>query len=77
MQPIAPAVKNAYDLDNNTVNTISLVYMGFYVFVNFPSNYVLDTYGIRVGVLIGIVLTAIGMWVKCLINYGFYIAIIG
>lgn len=47
MQPIATAVQNAYDLDETAVNTISLVYMGVFVIINFPSNYVLDTYGIR------------------------------
>lgn len=68
LQPVADAVANAYETDAATVNTISLVYMGVYLFVNFPSNYIIDTYGCRVGVLIGTVLTFLGMWVKCLVN---------
>lgn len=50
MQPVADAVANAYDIDAAMVNTISLVYMGCYLFVNFPSNYIIDTYGCKVGV---------------------------
>jgi len=43
-------VSNAYELNTTTVNTISLVYMGVYLIVNFPSNYALDVWGCRWGV---------------------------
>lgn len=68
LQPVADAVGNAYDISATTVNTISLVYMGVYLIMNFPSNYIIDKYGCRVGVVLGIVLTAIGMIIKCFIN---------
>jgi fucose permease len=51
MTPIADAVSNAYSVTKTTVNTISLVYMGIYIFANFPSVYILGTYGLRVGVI--------------------------
>ena len=51
MQPIANAVQKAYDLDTTAVNTISLTYMAVFVIMNFPSNYALDTLGIRIGVI--------------------------
>ena len=50
MQPVAPAVENAYGLNASVVNVISLIYMGVYLVINFPSNYALDTWGIRIGV---------------------------
>jgi hypothetical protein len=50
LQPVADAVANAYEIDAAAVNTISLVYMAVYLFVNFPSNYIIDTWGCRVGV---------------------------
>lgn len=50
LQPVATTVANAYDVSTGVVNTISLVYMGVYLIMNFPSNYVLDRYGCRVGV---------------------------
>jgi len=51
LQPVADAVGNAYDISATTVNTISLVYMGMYLVMNFPSNYIIDKYGCRVGVI--------------------------
>jgi MFS transporter, FLVCR family, feline leukemia virus subgroup C receptor-related protein len=77
LQPVADAVANAYEVDSALVNTISLVYMAVYLFVNFPSNYIIDTYGCRVGVTIGTVLTFVGMWVKCLVNQSFVVCVIG
>lgn len=58
LQPVADAVKIAYDKDITTVNTISLVYMGVYLFVNFPSNYALDKWGCRWGVRILVLILA-------------------
>ena len=43
----------------------------------FPTNYVLDKGGLKLGVLMGLIFTAAGMWVKCLINQGFYFVLIG
>jgi fucose permease len=50
LQPVADAVGNAYDISPTTVNTISLVYMGVYLIMNFPSNYIIDRYGCRFAV---------------------------
>jgi len=40
--------------------------------MNFPSNYILDDWGIRIGVLIGASLTIAGAWVRILVNDSFY-----
>ena len=48
-----------------------------YLPVNFPSVFALDKWGLKYGVLIGIVLTNIGLWLRCLINYSFMWVIIG
>ena len=79
MQPIAEQIENAYGVANYEVVTISLVYMGFFIVFNFPSNYVIDKYGIRVGVVAGILFTLVGQYLKCLINLegGFSILIFG
>ena len=45
--------------------------------VYFPSAWVLDVYGLKKGLLGGSFLTCIGMWIKCLINKGFFWAWIG
>jgi len=52
-------------------------YMVMYIFVNFPSNWVLDMKGIKKGVVVGAVLTALGSGVRCLIDFDFSFMIIG
>jgi len=44
------------------------LFQAIYVVVNFPSNLVLDAYGCRAGVLIGTLLTTVGMILKVFIN---------
>ena len=51
--------------------------MGIFIIFNFPANYVLDKGGLKVGVLLGILLTVTGMWMKCLINHNFYFVLAG
>ena len=51
--------------------------MAIFVIAVFPSNIVLDKGGLRVGVLVGVFLTAIGMWIKCLINVSPFYVLVG
>lgn len=51
--------------------------MLFYLPMNFPCVYVVEKYGLRWGVIGGIVSTAVGLWIRCLINYSFIFALIG
>jgi hypothetical protein len=59
------------------VNYMSMSFMIFFLPLNFPAVIALDGWGLRDGVLIGLILTVIGLWVKCLINQSFIFAIIG
>ena len=54
-----------------------MLYMIMYVFANFPSNWILDVKGIRKGVIIGAVITALGAGIRCLVNLSFSYVIIG
>ena len=56
-----------YDVKLMTVNYLSMSFMMFFLPMNFPSVIALDKYGLRVGVLIGIVGTTAGLWIRCLI----------
>jgi len=51
--------------------------MIFFLPLNFFSVKALDKYGLRVGVLWGIVGTCIGLWIKCFVNYSFAFVIVG
>ena len=59
------------------VQYLTLCYLLMFVVANFPSVYVLDKFGLRNGVIVGILLTAVGLWIRCLINYNFVWCIIG
>ena len=50
---IAPHTKDLYDVSEIVVNLNSAIYPLMYVFLIFPVNYILDTYGIKLGTLIG------------------------
>eukprot|EP00743_Colponemidia_sp_Colp-15_P004645 GILK01005006.1.p1 GENE.GILK01005006.1~~GILK01005006.1.p1 ORF type:complete len:457 (-),score=72.14 GILK01005006.1:248-1618(-) len=63
----SPISKNSalvYDVDETYINLLSLIYMIAYVPVVFPANYVTDTLGLRISLLLGSILTAIGAWVR-------------
>ena len=45
--------------------------------MNFPSVIVLDKWGLRIGVIIGMFLTTLGLWLRSLVGVSFVYAIIG
>ena len=75
--PIAEVLQNAYGVTNTEISAISLIYMAIFVLTVFPSNIVLDKGGLRIGVLLGVLLTSVGMWVKCLVNVNVYYVLVG
>ena len=48
-----------------------------YFFVNFLSVYVIDTHGLRLGVLLGSVLTSLGFSLLCLLSEGILWGVVG
>ena len=77
LQPEAAVLQDAYGVSNEMIAAISLIYMAIFVLFVFPTNYALDKGGLRLGVVLGIFLTALGMWVKCLINTSFFFVLLG
>lgn len=75
--PIATTIKSTYDISDIYVDMASLVFMISYVIVNFPANWVLDDYGMRIGIFIGAFMTAAGVWVRVAINDDFMWVIVG
>jgi hypothetical protein len=45
--------------------------------MNFPSNFIIDKGGLKLGVLLGMFLINAGMWIKALINVNFYWVYVG
>jgi FLVCR family feline leukemia virus subgroup C receptor-related protein len=59
------------------INYLSQSFMLAFIPVNFPSVAVLDSYGLRAGVGVGMALTTIGLWLRCLMGESFTYAIVG
>ena len=59
------------------VNLMSYSFMALFLPMNFPCVYVLEKWGLRWGVIGGIISTAVGLWLRCFINTSFYIALVG
>lgn len=75
--PIFNMIQYVYDVNLLTVNYMSLSFAFFFLPMNFPSTYVLDRYGLRVGVMWGITLTVLGLWLRCLVNQSFWWVVAG
>lgn len=69
--------KQIYGVSQFVVEICSLVYMAAFVPVVFPSNYVLDVFGLRSGVLVGTVLTFVGSVVRIGAFWSFNWVLIG
>ena len=77
LSPVLDKAAKNYDVSPSLVSLVSLLYMIMYLFINFPSNWILDVKGIRKGVIIGAVLTALGAGIRAFINISFVYVIIG
>lgn len=75
--PIAVPIERAYNISSQWVAFIPMSFMIFYIFVNFPSNWVIDVKGIKKGIVIGSTLTFLGCMIRCLVKVGFPFVIIG
>lgn len=53
------------------------MFQALFIVFTFPGSYIIDNYGIRTGVLVGIVFNTTGMIIKIFINRGFWICILG
>ncbi|MBU0573836.1 MAG: MFS transporter [Candidatus Margulisbacteria bacterium] len=67
--PIASAAKEFYGVSALQIDFLSIIYMLVFVVLCIPASYIIDTYGLRLGMGIGAVLTIIASLIK-----GFYAA---
>ncbi|CAM5999484.1 unnamed protein product [Sphagnum balticum] len=77
ISPISTKISKCYNVSDGLVTLVPMLYMIMYLFVNFPSNWILDTKGIRKGVIIGAVMTALGAGIRCMVNLSFTFVVVG
>ena len=66
-----------YGVSPLMVNLMSYSFMALYLPMNFPCVYVIEKFGLRWGIIGGIASTALGLWVRTLLNHDFMYALIG
>ena len=74
---MASQISLYYDKNATIVSTLCLVFSGIYIVFTYPSNFVIDIHGCKTGIILGTILTAIGMIVKVWINTDFWICVLG
>ena len=57
--PITSEATHYYGVSDIQIGVLSMCFMIVFVFVSFPASWIIDTYGIRIGVGIGAVLTGV------------------
>lgn len=57
--PIAREAKEFYQVTPLQIDLLSLVFLAVFVFIAIPASYVIDTYGIKIGVGFGAILTGV------------------
>ena len=50
LQPVAGAIQNGYGYGSAAISAIGITYMIVFIIVNYPSNYLIERYGLRIGV---------------------------
>ena len=56
---------------------MSYSFMVLFLPMNFPCVYVTERHGLRTGVILGVVITALGLWTRCLVNVSFSYCLLG
>ena len=75
--PVTSQAVGYYQVSELSIGLLSLIFLIVYIFVSFPASWVIDTYGIRVGVGIGAALTGIFGLVRGLVasNYSLVLVV--
>jgi cyanate permease len=74
--PITSTAVEYYGVSELSIGLLSLIFMIVYILVSFPASWVIDTYGIRVGVGIGAALTGIFGLVRGLVASDYRLVLI-
>ncbi|KAM3930094.1 choline/ethanolamine transporter FLVCR1 [Leptodactylus fuscus] len=62
---LASIFKDFYQVSNQDIDWLSVVYMVAYIPLIFPATWLLDTRGLRLTALLGSGLNCLGAWIKC------------
>jgi FLVCR family feline leukemia virus subgroup C receptor-related protein len=77
LNPIAAELELIYGYSAFAINLGGLAYILMHPLFTFPAAYVIDNKGVRAGIIVGSVLSLIGVCLRLLINQGFWIVILG
>ncbi len=76
MAPIRSAAMKFYAVSGSAIDFLSMTYMFVFIIFCIPASYVIDTYGIRIGVGIGSIIALVAGVLKGIFAYNFTIVLI-
>jgi len=68
LTPIATLLSEIYGYSTFTINLGGLLYILMHPFFTFPASYVIDSKGVRAGIIVGSLLSLAGVSLRLLIN---------
>ena len=71
------AIKNGYGYGDTAISALGIIYMIMFLILNYPSSLIINKFGLRLAVIIGMSFTILGMLVKLLVNQSFVLVFIG
>ena len=74
---VAGPLQKGYGAGSVAIAALGFTFMLIFIPLLFPSMWLIEAKGLRVGTLVGMILTCTGMWVKCLLNVSFTYCLIG
>jgi len=76
--PLQTTLKNVYQQSITMINLATMLISNIsYLPSNFVASYLIDTYGLRFGIIFGATLTTIGLWIRCFCKESFYFILAG
>ena len=75
--PIASILHDNQGLSYTEINLFTEVYYIGFLIMTFPTNFLVERYGLRPALIVGTFLLAAGQWLRLFFNNNFYIAVIG
>ena len=77
LSPVAGAIENGYGYGATAISLLGMTFMIVFVIMNIPANLVINKYGLRLAVSVGMGFTFLGMVSKSFINKSFGWVIMG
>lgn len=75
--PITSDLESIYGYSYFIISLSSLLYMFTFIPLNFPGDYIMDHLGLNIGMIVGVICTMAGAWIRVFVNKSFLFVLLG